>query len=66
MKPHLLKKTYVVGVPTAYVTENKEDNYWGIFIFQVSCPLSFTLVNISNYQSVSKFLSLYCKLFIFA
>ena len=28
-------------VPTRYVTENKEENYLEIYIFQVSCPLSF-------------------------
>ena len=27
-------------VPTTYVTENKEENYLEIYIFQVSCPLS--------------------------
>ena len=35
-------------------------------IIQVSCPLSSPLLNIPNCQSVLKFLSLYCKLFIFA
>ena len=70
-----IEKTYVVGthwnsqfqcVPTAYVTENKEENYLEIYIFQVSCPSSLPLLNIPNCQSVLKFLSLYCKLFIFA
>ena len=27
-------------VPATYITENKEDNYLEIYIFQVSCPLS--------------------------
>ena len=31
-------------VPTAYVTENKEENYLEIYIFQVSCPLSLPLL----------------------
>ena len=26
--------------PTTYVTENKEENYLEVYIFQVSCPLS--------------------------
>ena len=46
-------------------TENKEDNYLEIYIFQVSCPLSLPFLNILNCQSVLKFLSLYCKLFIY-
>ena len=49
-----------------YVTENKEENNLEIYIFQVSCPLSIALLNIPNCQSVLKFLSLYCKMFIFA
>ena len=49
-----------------YVTENKEENYLEIYIFQVSCPLSLPPLNTQNCQSVLKFLSLYCKLFIFA
>ena len=53
-------------VPSTYVTENKEENYLEIYIFQVSCPLSLHLLNIPNCQSVLKFLSLYCKLSIFA
>ena len=66
-------------VPTAYegcsrntwkslittVTENMEENCLEIYIFQVLCPLSLPLLNIPNSQSVLKFLSLYCKLFIF-
>ena len=39
-------------VPTTYVTENKEENYLEIYIFQVSCPLSLPLLNIPNCQSV--------------
>ena len=35
-------------------------------IFQVTSPLSLPLLNIPNCQSVSTFLSLKCKLFIFA
>ena len=35
-----------------YVTENKEEIYLEIYIFQVSCPLSLPLLNISNCQSV--------------
>ena len=53
-------------VPTTSVTENKEENYLEIYIFKVSCPLSLPLFNIPNCKSVLKFLSLYCKLFIFA
>ena len=49
-----------------YVTENKEENYLEIYIFQVACPLSLHRLNIPNCQSASKFLSLYYKLFIFA
>ena len=79
VKNSFIEKTYVVGthwnciieaipmcIPTTYVTENKEENYLEIYIFQVSCPLSLPLLNITNCQSVLKFLSLYCKLFIFA
>ena len=44
--------------PTANVTENKEEKYLEINIFQVSCPLSLPLLNIQNCQSVLKFLSL--------
>ena len=53
-------------VPTTYVTENKEENYLEIYIFQVSGPLSLPLLNTPNYQSVLKCPSLYCKLFTFA
>ena len=53
-------------VPTTYVTENKEENYLGIYIFQESCPLSLPLLNNTNCQSVSRFQLLFCKLFIFA
>ena len=53
-------------VPTTYVTENKEENYLKIYIFQISLPLSLPLINIPNCQSVLNFLSLYCKLSIFA
>ena len=45
-----------------HVTENKEEKYLEIYIFQVSCPLSLPLLNIPNCQSVLNFLSLYCKL----
>ena len=69
-----IKKTYVVGthwnclyrqfqrVSTTYVTESKEENFLEIYIFQVSCTLSLPLLNISNCQSVLKYLSLYDKL----
>ena len=53
MKNSFIEKTYVVGshwniaserqfqcVPTTYETENREENYLEIYIFQVSCPLS--------------------------
>ena len=33
-------------------TENKEENYLEIYIFQVSCPLSLSLLNILNCQSL--------------
>ena len=56
-----MEKIYVVGthwqfqcVPTTSVTENKEEPYLEIYIFQVSCPLSLPLFNIPNCQSVSK------------
>ena len=52
-------------VPITYVTENKEENYLEIYIFQVSSPLSLPHLNIPS-QSVLKFLSLHCNLFIFA
>ena len=71
VKNLFIEKTYVVGThwncePTTYVTENKEENYLEVYIFQVSCPLPIPLSNIPNCQSVLKFLSLYCNLFIFA
>ena len=70
MKNSFIEKTYVVGthwnclmqfqyVPTTYVTENKKINSLEIFIVQVSCPLSFPLLNIPNCQSVLKFLILF-------
>ena len=34
-------------VPTTYVTENKEENYIEIYIFQVSCQLSHPKLPIS-------------------
>ena len=45
MKNSFIEKTDVVGihcvcVSTIHVTENKEENYLEIYIFQVSCPLS--------------------------
>ena len=41
-------------VPTTYVnTENKEEKYLEIYIFQVSCPLSLPLLNIPNCQPVT-------------
>ena len=53
VKNSYIEKTYVVGtyaskrqfqcVPTTYVTENKEENYFEIYIFQVSCLLSLPL-----------------------
>ena len=51
-------------VPTTYVTEIKEI-YFEIYTKQESCPLALPLLNISNCQSVLKYLSLYSKLFIF-
>ena len=74
VKNSFIEKTYVVGtinlignsnVYLQHVIENKEENYLKIYIFQVSCPLPLPLLNIPNCQSVLKFLSLYCKLFIF-
>ena len=38
-------------VPTTYVTDKKE-NYFEIYTYQVSCPLSLPLLNFSNCQSV--------------
>ena len=75
VKNSFIEKTYVVGthwncpiqcVHTPFVTENKEANYLEVYIFQVSCPLSLPLLNIPTCQSVLKFLSLYCTLFILA
>ena len=79
VKNSFLEKTCVVGTHSnclieaipmctyhTYVTEIKEENYLEIYVFQVYCPLSLHLLNIPNCQSVLKFLSLYCKLFIFA
>ena len=37
---------------TKYVSEIKEENYLEIYIFQVSCPASLPLLNITNCQSV--------------
>ena len=48
-----------------YATENKEENYFEINIFQVSCQLSLPLLNISNCQFVLKYPSLYGTLLIF-
>ena len=45
-------------VPTTYVTDIKE-TYSEIYTKQVSCPLALPLLNISNCQSVLKYLSLY-------
>ena len=53
-------------IPTTYVTENKENCFFKILLYQVSCPLLLILLNIPNCPLVSKYLSLYCKLFIFA
>ena len=65
VKNSFIEKTYVVGthwnciieafqcIPTAYVTESKEENYLEIYDFQVSCPLSLPEhLNIPNCQSV--------------
>ena len=51
-------------VPSAYATENK-DNYLEIYTYQVPCPLSQSLLNIQNCQSVLKYLLFYCKLLTF-
>ena len=53
-------------VPTTYVTENKEEIYLEVYIFEVPCPLSLPFLNIPNCQLVLTILSLYCKLFICA
>ena len=37
-------RQFIEAIPMCtytYVTENKEENYLEIYIFQVSCPLSF-------------------------
>ena len=47
-------------VPTTHFTENKEENYLEIYIFEVSGPLSLPPLYVLNCQSVLKFLSLYC------
>ena len=39
-------------------------HFFEIYIYQESCPLALPLLNISNCQSVLKYLSLYGKLFI--
>ena len=52
-------------VPATYVTENK-DIYFDIYTCKVSCPLSLPFLNLPICQSELKYLSLYCKLFIFA
>ena len=49
-------------VPKTHVTEYKE-NYLEIHTFPVLCPLYFPPL---KSQTVSKYLSLYCKLFMFA
>ena len=51
-------------VPTAYVTENKE-NYLEIYTYIISYLLSLRLLNIPNCQSVLKYMLLNGKLFIF-
>ena len=71
VKHSFIEKTYIVGAHrnrlieviqmctyNIYVTENKEENYLEIYIFQVPCPLSLPLLNISNCKSVLKYLSL--------
>ena len=52
VKNSFIEKTYVVGThsnrlieATTYVTENEEENYLEIYIFQVSCPFSLPLLN---------------------
>ena len=63
-KHSFIELTYVVGAPTSHVTEIKEI-YFEIYTKQVSCPLALPLLNISNCQSVLKYISLYNKLFIY-
>ena len=53
--------TLELPVPIAYVTEIKE-TYFEKYIYHESCPLALLLLNISNCQSVLKYLSLYGKL----
>ena len=38
---------------TTYVTEMKEDNYLGIYMFEVSCSLSLPLLNISKFEFIN-------------
>ena len=76
-KTSFIEKTYVVGTrwnclkeaismcTYNIITENK-GNVLEIYIFQISSSLSLPLLHIPNCQSELKFLSLYCKLFIFA
>ena len=45
-------------VPTTYVTGKTKENYFEIYTYQVSCPLSLPLLNISNCHLVLKYLSL--------
>ena len=76
VKNLFIEKTYVVGIHwncliesipmCTYVTKDKEENNLEVYFFKVSCPLSLPCLNIPKCQSVLKFLSLYCKLFIFA
>ena len=68
VKNSFIEKTYNVGrgVSSTHVTENKEENYLEIYIFQVSCSVSLPLLNIPNCQSVSNSCHSYCKLFKFA
>ena len=51
-------------VPTTYVTEIKE-TYFEIYIYQKSCSLALTLLNISICLLVLKYLTIFGKLFIF-
>ena len=48
-------------VPIAYVIKIK-DIYFEKYTYHESCPLALPLLNISNCQSVLKYLSLYGKL----
>ena len=78
VKTSFTEKTFVIGAHwnclfggnsnvnlQQYVAENKE-NYLEIYSYQESCPLSLALLNNPNCQLVLRYLSLYCKLFIFA